>query len=67
MKRALRLLSALALTACATCSPDQIRIEIETLTSPVVEAPKVCKSPTLFGNAVLPTIRTTVAANGTCN
>jgi hypothetical protein len=49
---------------------DKIRIEIEKLepgTITIITPPKVCKDPVLFGTAVLPTLRATVAANGTCN
>lgn len=49
---------------------DQVRIEIDKLepgTPTNVEPPKVCKNPAAFGANVLPTIRSTMAANGTCN
>jgi hypothetical protein len=48
---------------------DKIRIEIEKLepgTITIIQPPKVCKNVPLFGTAVLPTIRATMAANGTC-
>lgn len=49
---------------------DQIRIEVDKLepgTPTVVTGPTVCKNPAAFAANVLPTIRTTMAANGTCN
>ncbi len=70
-----KLTPGFALFSGATWTPfvlaaDQVRIEIEKLepgTISVIEAPMVCKNPTQFGTTVLPVIRNTMAANGTCN
>jgi len=48
----------------------QLRIEVEKLepgTVSVIVKPKVCANPALFGTNVLPALRATMAANGTCN
>jgi hypothetical protein len=48
---------------------DKVRIEVEKLEAgkvKVLDMPKVCKNPAAFGTTVLPALRATAAANGTC-